>query len=92
MSKRPVGSNKEAVEEQKKLAEQPIPEITFSEAEVNDVAQFVNWVYLNGRFEMTPKESKDMAQKFAKMHQHVSKIEQYIFEFRRVVNAKKAKE
>lgn len=96
MAKQAFGPDKEAVEKLKKendeMAKKPLPQLTFSEAEVQRVADFINFVYLNANFSMDMKGFKAINQKFADMHNHVSKIERYIFEHKKVSEAKKAVE
>lgn len=90
MVKRLVAESKEHAEEIKKTAEEPLPTLSFNEQEVQKVANFINHVYLNAEFKSGMKGFKDLNQMFADMHQHVSKIEKYIFEFKRIKSAKDA--
>lgn len=92
MVKRLVGESKEAVEEMKAVAKEPIPEISFVESEVAVVADFVNYCYKNGSFTMGMSDAVKLNKMLSAMHQHVTKIEKYIFEFKRTVAAKKAVE
>ncbi len=92
MAKRAIGESKEAVEELKALAKEPLPEITFAEAEVQQVADFVNYVYLNGSFSIKMSEMKKMQGMLSNMNALIVKMEKYIFEHRRVIAAKKAAE
>lgn len=90
MVRRVVAESKEAVEEIKKTAEEPLPTLTFTEAEVQKVANFINHVYLNAEFKSGMKGFKDLNQMFSDMHQHMSKIEKHIFEFKKIRAAKEA--
>ncbi len=90
MVKRLHGESKEAVEETKKIAEEPLPTLTFTEQEVQKVANFINHVYLNAEFKSGMKGFKDINQMFSDMHTHMSKIEKYIFEFKKIKSAKEA--
>lgn len=92
MAKRAYGESKEAVEELKALAKEPLPEITFAEAEVQQVADFVNYVYLNGSFSIKMAEMKKMQGMLSNMNALIVKMEKYIFEHKRVIAAKKAAE
>lgn len=92
MAKRLVGESKEAVEEMKELAKEPIPEISFNEAEVQAVADFINYCYKNGTYTMGMDGAVKLNKMLSAMHNHVTKIEKYIFEFKRTVAAKKAVE
>lgn len=67
-----------------------LPDIAFAEAEVQKIADFINWVYTNGLYNMKLSDMKKVSGMLNDMHAHVAKIEKYIFEHRRVVAAKKA--
>jgi uncharacterized membrane protein len=90
MVKRVMAESKEHAEEIKKIAEEPLPTLTFTEAEVQKVANFINYVYLNAEFKSGMKGFKDLNQMFADMHTHMGKIEKHIFEFKKVRAAKEA--
>lgn len=90
MSKKTVHITEKITEETKELAKEPLPEITFAEAEVQKVADFINWVFQNGTYAMKLGDMKKVSGMLNDMHAHVSKIEKYIFEHRRVIAAKKA--
>ena len=92
MVKRLVGESKEAVEQMKAVAKEPLPEIAFVEAEVQAIADFVNYCYKHGSFTMGMAEAVKLNKMLGAMHSHISKIEKYIFEFKRTVAAKKAVE
>lgn len=94
MAKQAFGSDKATVEKLKQetaeLAAAPIPSITFTEAEVQKIADFVNFMYLNFSKNMDMKTAKKVIAMFNDMHAHMEKVESYIFEFKRTVEAKKA--
>lgn len=66
------------------------PEISFAEAEVQQVADFVNYCYKHGEFKMQMADTKKINTMLSNMHTHITKLEKYIFEHRRVITAKKA--
>jgi hypothetical protein len=68
----------------------PLPEISFTEAEVQQVADFINYVYINGEFKMKMADTKKINLMLSHMHAHVTKCESYIFEHRRVIASRKA--
>lgn len=90
MSKKTVPISEKITEETRELAKEPLPDITFAEAEVQKVADFINWVYQNGTYPMKMSDIKKVSGMLNDMHAHVAKIEKYIFEHRRVIAAKKA--
>jgi hypothetical protein len=96
MAKRVVGETKEIAKafesEQQKLAAQPEPVLTFTEAQVQKVADFINYMYLNAEFKGGMKEFKRINQMFSDMHEHMRVIESHIFEVKRIRQAKKALE
>lgn len=66
----------------------PAPMLIFSEAEVQKVVAFVNFVYLNADFKMNMKQATEVKQMFNDMHAHVQKIEGYILEHKRTTQKK----
>jgi hypothetical protein len=92
MAKRPIAESKEAAEVVEQTTAQDLPVLTFAEAEVQKVADFVNYMYLNAEFKGAMKDYKKVNQMFADMHAHVQKIEKHIFEFKRISSYKKAAE
>lgn len=92
MAKRMVGESKEAVAETLELASKPEPVITFSESQVQKVADFINFMYLNAEFKGGMKDFKKVNTMFADMHEHVKLIESHIFELKKIRAAKKATE
>lgn len=74
-------------QEQAEQTETP-PLLTFSEQEVQKVANFVNFVYLNAEFKSGMKGFKAVNDMFKDMHEHVAKIESYIFEHKKTVKMK----
>jgi hypothetical protein len=74
------------------VAEETFPDISFTEAEVQQVADFINFVYKNGEFKMTMADTKKVQVMLGQMHAHVTKIEKYIFEHRRILASKKKAE
>jgi hypothetical protein len=92
MAKRPIAESKEAAQEIEETADQLLPVLLFAEAEVQKVADFVNFMYTSAEFKGSMKDYKKVNQMFADMHAHVGKIEKHIFEFKRISNIKKAAE
>lgn len=92
MAKAIMGKSKEDVEATKELAKEPLPDIAFTEQEVQQVADFINYVFKNGTFSMAFGDIKKVSTMLQAMHAHVAKIEKYIFEHRRIIAAKKAVE
>ena len=78
------------VSESEPQAPESFPDISFSEAEVQQVADFVNYVYTNGEFKMKMADTKKINVMLSNMHAHITKCEAYIFEHRRVLASKKA--
>ena len=68
----------------------PLPEISFTEVEIQQVADFINYVYINGEFKMKMADTKKINLMLSHMHAHVTKCEAYIFEHRRVIASRKA--
>lgn len=75
---------------QPETTEEQFPAISFTEQEVQQVAEFVNYVYKHGDFKMSMADARKVTSMLSSMHSHVSKIEKYIFEHRRVLASKKA--
>jgi hypothetical protein len=67
---------------------QPQPQISFVEAEIREVEDFINNVYMKAKFEVSPKEMKDFQVSLGKMANHVKKIREHILEITRVIPAK----
>lgn len=55
-------------------------QLTFTEAEVREVADFVNFVFKHARWDFESKEAFDFTKLYQKMAQHVKKCEDHIFE------------
>jgi hypothetical protein len=73
------------------ITSEPIaPDISFTEAEVQAVADFVNYMFKNANASMSMQEARKVTGMFNGMHQHVVKIEKYIFEHRRFLSNSKA--
>ena len=67
----------------------PLPEVTFTEEEVKKVTDFVNLVYTKASFaDQSCKEAQALTNMLNDMHRHVKKIDEYIFEFRKVTKGK----
>lgn len=94
MAKRAFGEDKETVEkfkeEVKAEAAKEIPQITFTESDVQKVADFINYMYLNAEFKGGMKEFKKLNQMFADVHAHIKVMEAHIFEVKKISAAKKA--
>ena len=60
---------------------------TFTESELNKVADFVNYVHQNGTFEdcKKPAQSRKLTKMFNDMHAHLKKCEAYILEIKEIV-------
>jgi hypothetical protein len=71
------------------IAPVEVPQITFTEAEVQGVADFINYCYKNASFTMKMDDAVKMNKMLSAMHQHVSKMEKYIFEFKKNSSIKK---
>lgn len=81
---------KEKTEEPSAPSQPSIPELTFTEEEVQKVANFVNFLYKNAKFDkVSAKDATVISNYFDYMHAHISKLESYILEFMRITNAKK---
>jgi hypothetical protein len=96
MAKRAFGEDKETVEKMKEEvkadAAKEIPQLTFTEADVQKVANFINYMYLNAEFKGGMKEFKNINQMFADVHAHIKVMESHIFEVKKISTAKKAME
>ena len=75
---------------------EPVPAISFTEDEVQRVAEFVNYAYRNVQVSSSLKdlaqEQKKLNMMFNQMHNHVTKIEQYILDFNVHMQPKQAPE
>lgn len=70
--------------------ESPVqPQLTFTEAEVQGVADFVNFVYRNGDYKLNMADARKLTSMLTAMHHHIAKIEKYIFEYSRNLTPKK---
>jgi len=63
-------------------------QLTFSEEEVQDVAEFINFVYRHAswRFETT-KVGLQLQNHMVKMKDHLGKMEDHIFEVKKIYKA-----
>lgn len=63
---------------------------TYTEQEVQAVANFVNFVFKRAKFDgLSSAEARQLTIYFNDMHNHVSKIEQYIFEIKKIIKGPK---
>ena len=66
-------------------------EISFTEDEVNKLNGFLNFIANKAKFDINLKESTELAKSYVFMAQLSKKIEDHIFEVKRVINPKKEK-
>lgn len=92
MAKRLMAESKEAAEELKELATKEEPQLTFTESQVQKVADFINFMYQNADFKGSMQVFKKVNSMFADMHEHMKMIEAHIFEVKKIRAAKKAVE
>lgn len=79
--KLPVEEPKTQDFEAPKLPDSP----TWTEEEIQGVANFVNYMWKFAKFSaLGMKDMKAVQNMFVSMHQHVSKIEKYAFEIKKV--------
>lgn len=57
-----------------------IPQITFTEKEVQSVADFVNYVYKNASFTHKMDDSLKLVRMLNAMQSHIKKMEDHIFD------------
>lgn len=66
----------------------PIPSISFSEDEVKEVAEFVNYIIKNAYWDHSTVEALKLGRMIKKMDDHIKKIDGYVLEVKKVYNAK----
>lgn len=65
------------------------PDITFTEAEVQGVAEFVNFVFKEARFDIVCGDARKLTAHLNHMHHIVKKMESHIMEIKRTFKAPK---
>jgi hypothetical protein len=73
------------------IKEEPVevPSISFTEKEVQAVADFINYCYQKAEFKGSMTELAKVNKMFSEMHGHVSKIEGYILDYVKVIQKPK---
>jgi len=68
----------------------PVPQLTFTEAEHEDMVKFLNFINTHGTFtNINLRQSHDIAQLNIKAINVIKKIENHIFEIKRVTGTRK---
>ena len=60
-------------------------QLTFTEEEVKKTADFVQFVYDHGKFELSTKQSLALTRFFGHMNELIKKMDSHIMELKRVV-------
>ena len=66
-------------------------QISFTEKEIQSVADFVNMVYTKANFNFNSKEAMSYSKSLAEMHETIKKMEAHKFEINKVIEAKDGK-
>jgi len=64
-------------------------QITFTDKEVQVVADFVNFVYKKAKFDINSAEAMKYSASMNSMHTVIKKMEAHIFEIHKVIETKK---
>lgn len=64
-------------------------DLVFTKSEVQNVADYFNFVHENARFDVTAKEAAEYSTMATNMFRHIRKCESYIMELKEVVPAPK---
>ena len=62
-------------------------QVTFTEKEVQGVAEFVNFVYQKASWNLSTKENQLLSKYLSVMAQHIKKMDDHILELKSVVPA-----
>ena len=64
-------------------------QLTFTEQEAKDHADFINFIYTNGKWELTTAEVMKLAVMFNKMHSFQKKVDEHVMELKEVIEKPK---
>ena len=59
-------------------------QITFTDNEIQEVADFLNFIYKNAKWEMTTQDALELVKRINQMNAHMKKMEKHIYEVKKV--------
>ena len=64
-------------------------QLTFTEQEAKDHAEFINFIYTNGKWELSTADVMKLAVMFNKMHAFQKKVDEHVMELKEVIEKPK---